>query len=97
MSRKNFASGLMLTLMLVVVSGCDLPFMQKFMARVHKESQDDTRFAKESTEFNALIRNNRFRQALAWTQKWEKVRDLSNANRKKVLKDERTVRMLGAA
>ncbi|MGC8530308.1 MAG: hypothetical protein ACP5OP_08985 [Leptospirillia bacterium] len=67
------------------------------MAGVHKENQDDTRFAKESSEFNELIRDNRFRKALAWTQKWEKVRDLSNANRKKVLKDQQTVRMLGAA
>ena len=97
MSLKRFASGVILTTTLVMLSACDLPFVQKFMAHVHKENQDDTRFAKESPAFNELIRDNRFRQALAWTQKWEKVRDLSNANRKKVLKDQRTVRMLGAA
>ena len=97
MNRKRYLAGVMMIASLVVLSGCDLPYVKKMMARVHEESQNDRQFEKESRTYSDLIRNNRFRQALAWTQKWEKIRDLSGDNRKKLSKDQRTARMLGAA
>ena len=95
--KRRYVAGIMLLSALGMFSGCDLPYVKKLMARVHKESQNDRQFVKESRTFTDLIRNNHFRQALTWTQKWEKIRDLSDANRKRLSKDQGTARMLGAA
>ena len=97
MNQKKYVAGTMLVALLVFLTGCDLPYVKKLVARAHKENQNDLRFKKGSQTFTDLIRNNRFRQALAWTKEWEKVRNLSEENRKKLVKDQKTVRMLGAA
>ncbi|MGC8501236.1 MAG: tetratricopeptide repeat protein [Leptospirillia bacterium] len=96
-SMRKAVAGVLLTAGLIGVTGCNLPYVKKFMAHERRESQEDARFKKDYRTFTALVRNNSFRQALAWVEKWEKVRNLSDDNRRRLKSDEKTVRMLGSA
>ena len=96
-SMRKVVAGVLLTAGLIGLTGCNLPYVKKFMARERGESQEDARFKKDYGTFTSLVRNNNFRQALTWVGTWEKVRNLSEENRRRLKHDEKTVRMLGSA
>ena len=59
-------------------------------------AHEDGQFVAEYPHLKELLRENHFRRALAWVLRWEKVRNLSGRDRGLLLKDQRTIRMVGA-
>jgi len=82
---------------LIVLPACSSPFFHSFFSSSRQESLDDKKFRSEYPKLKELLRENHFRQALAWVDSWKKVRQLSAANRRLLRKDQKTIRMIGSA
>ena len=84
--------------LLTLLSGCSsASLFHSFMSRSEASSPTDARFQKDYSELKTLLRDNHFRKALVWVRDWEKTRTLSEDNQRLLRKDERTIRLVGAA
>lgn len=99
--EKSVGSGvpwLLSVSLLTLLSGCSSgSLFHSFFSRPGGSSSSDARFQKDYPELKALLRDNHFRKALVWVRDWEKTRTLSEDNQRLLRKDERTIRLVGAA
>ncbi len=87
-----------LAVSLTLLSGCQSgSFFHSLMGTRRTASSADTRFQNNYPELKALLRDNHFRKALSWVRDWEKTGSLSDDNRRLLRKDEKTIRIVGAA
>lgn len=98
---KRFGRGILLMYagcLLTVFSGCSSgPFFNTFLDRHGKLSSSDLMFRKDYPQLKALLRDNHFRKALAWVERWEKDRTLSADSQSLLRKDQKSIRLMGAS